>query len=153
MAALLAALPRQSPALRTPAFALFDSLKSFDPDDIWNVDPASQIRFQSGFNDDRDPSAGFRTLPDQREVVPAAQIIGRLFAIGNALETLPNQARRLLRWQAKRDAALKAGRRTRITPLRPGLPPGWRQRPILEIDDLLKECHRLAIDVMNADTS
>ena len=149
LAARLQALPSLSPEFRTPAFALFDPLKCFDPANIWNVDPSSQIRFQSGFDVDLDPSAGFCVLPDQQQCVPAVQIIQRLFAVGNALETLPNQARRLLRWQARRDAALKARKPVRITPLRPGLPPGWRQRPIHEIDDLLKECHRLAIDVMN----
>lgn len=149
LAARLQALPRLSPALRTTAFALFDTLKTFDPDDIWNVDPASQIRFQSGFDVDLDPSAGFRALPDSQQPVPAARIIGRLFAIGNALETLPAQTRRLLRWQARRDAALRAQKPIRITPLRPGFPPGWRQRSVHEIDDVLKECHRLAIDLMN----
>jgi hypothetical protein len=27
--------------------------------------------------------------------------------------------------------------------MRPGLPPGWRERGRHEVDDVLKECHRL----------
>ena len=78
----------------------------------------------------------------------------RLNALMRALDNLPAQARRLMRWQAKRDAALKARRPTRISPIRPGLPPGWRERRIHEIDTVLRECHGLANDLLNApDTS
>jgi hypothetical protein len=34
--------------------------------------------------------------------------------------------------------------------MRPGLPPGWRQRRLHEIDDVLRECHGLANDLLNA---
>ena len=67
-----------------------------------------------------------------------------------ALDTIPHQARRLIRWQAKRDAALKAFRPTRLSPMRPGLPPGWRERRLHEVDDILRECHGLANDLLNA---
>ncbi len=146
-------LSKLSPNFHAPAFALFDTLKSFDPDVIWNADPGAEIRFRSGFGTDLDPASGFRTLPDSQEPVPAAQILQRLAAISHALENLPGQARRLLRWQARRDAALKSRapfKPVRITPFRPGLPPGWRQRRLHEVDDILKECHRLAVDAMNA---
>lgn len=136
-------------ASHTPAFALFDPLKSFDPDEIWNADPARQIRFQSGFDPDPDPFSGFRTLADSREPVPASNILKRLSAIRLALNNLPGQARRFARCQARRDLRLKAGRPARVTSFRPGLPPGWRQRRIHEIDDVLRECHGLALDAVN----
>jgi beta-lactamase class A len=77
----------------------------------------------------------------------------RLNAILRALDNLPRQARRLVRWQMKRDALLKAQKPTRISPMRPGLPPGWRERKIHEIDDVLRECHGLANDLLNAPDS
>lgn len=143
----------QLQALRKPAFALLDTLKFFDPDEIWNVDPASAIRFESGFDAGLDPASGFRILPDGREPVPAAAILQRLNAIHRALETLPAQVRRLARWQARRELLLKARRPTRMSVIRPGLPPGWRGRRIHEIDDVLRECHGLALDRMNAPDS
>lgn len=151
--ARLAALPKLSANFRMPAFSLFDTLKSFDPDEIWNADPAAQIRFESGFDNGLDPFFGFRVLPDQQQLVPTAGILKRLFAVGYALEDLPSQARRFMRWQAKRDALLKAGHPTRTSPMRPGLPPGWRHRNVHEIDVVLKECHRLALDLLHANTS
>ena len=136
--------------LRAPAFALFDTLKSFDPDEVWNVDPAAQMGFRSSFDTVIDAASGFRALADSQEPVPAAHILRRLAAISCALDNLPRQARRLIRWQARRDVALKANRPTRITPFRPGLPPGWRQRPFHEVDHVLRECHGLATDLINA---
>ncbi len=153
LASRLQKLSKLSPNLHAPAFVLFDTLKSFDPDEIWNADPAAQIRFQSGFDTSLDPFSGFRVLPDSREPVPASALIQRLAAISHALDTLPQQARRLLRWQARRDFLLQGKtpyKPVRITPFRPGLPPGWRQRPLHEIDHILRECHGLAMDVMNA---
>ncbi len=150
LASRLQELSNLSPKFHAPAFGLFDTLKSFDPDEVWNVDPATQMRFQSGFDTDCDPASGFRALVDSQEPVPAAHILGRLAAIRCALDNLPRQARRLVRWQARRDVALKDSRPTRITPFRPGLPPGWRQRPVHEVDHVLRECHGLATDLMNA---
>ena len=150
LASRLKELSNLSPKFHAPAFALFDTLKSFDPDEVWNVDPATQMRFQSGFNTVLDSASGFRALADSQEPVPAAHILRRLAAISCALDNLPRQARRLVRWQARRDVALKANRPTRITPFRPGLPPGWRQRPFHEVDHVLRECHGLATDLINA---
>jgi hypothetical protein len=153
LAARMQALPKLPPAFRTPAFALLDPLISFDPDTIWNADPTEHIRFQSSFDTGLDPATGFRTLPDSQQPVSAAAIVQRLHAISHALDTLPQQARRLLRWQKRRDVLLQGKtpyKPVRITPIRPGLPPGWRQRSVYEVDHVLRECHRLAMDVMNA---
>ena len=64
-------------------------------------------------------------------------------------ELTVSQARRLIRRQARRDAALKAFRPTRMSPMRPGLPPGWRDRRLHEVDDILRECHGVANDLLN----
>ncbi|MGB8819541.1 MAG: hypothetical protein WCC66_16630, partial [Rhizobiaceae bacterium] len=77
----------------------------------------------------------------------------RLNAILRALDNIPRQARRLARWRVKRDAAMNAAKPTRLSPMRPGLPPGWRQRQLHEIDDVLKECHGLANYRLNSPNS
>lgn len=128
----------------TRAFALFDPLKSFDPEDFWDVQPY----FESGFGLSK--SFNSTTEADTDPRMDAALLGQRLDALRRALETIPHQARRLIRWQAKRDARLKASKPTRLSPMRPGLPPGWRQRRLHEVDDILRECHGLANDRLNA---
>jgi hypothetical protein len=125
------------------AFKLFDPLKSFDPDFIWDVQPA----WESGYG--LRPNFTYSN-ENPAEPINAAHLGQRLNALMRALDTIPAQARRLLRWQAKRDAALKAFKPTRMSPMRPGLPPGWRERKVHEIDDVLRECHGLAHDRLNS---
>ena len=72
-----------------------------------------------------------------------ANLSRRLTTLKHALETIPQQAIRLVRWQVKR-AKLSNPKFT--TPLRPGRPPGYRAKPEMEIDYILKECHALAWD-------
>jgi hypothetical protein len=129
------------------AFKLFDPLKSFDPEAVWDAGPV----WESGF----DLEPGYSSTNNvEDEHLDAIRIGQRLNALMRALDNLPAQARRLLKWQQKRDALLKAHRPTRLFPIRPGLPPGWRQRRLHEIDDVLRECHGLANDLLNApDTS
>ena len=129
---------------RSRAFKLFDPLKSFDPESIWDNQPA----WESGYDLTANHSWHDATLDYTH--INATHIGQRLNALMRALDNLPRQARRLIRWQAKRDAALKAHRPTRMSPMRPGLPPGWRERRIHEIDEVLKECHGLANDRLNA---
>jgi hypothetical protein len=127
----------------TRAFKLFDPLKSFDPEAIWDVQPV----WESGYG----LTANFTySSENPAEPLNATHIGQRLNALIRALDSIPAQARRLVRWQAKRDAALKACKPTRMSPMRPGLPPGWRERKIHEIDDVLRECHGLAHDRLNA---
>ena len=83
-------------------------------------------------------------------LVGAERLSRRLQALKSALEDLPRQAKRLVRWQVKRKAApeLKF-----LSPLRPGHPPGYRRKPMHEVDEVLIECDRLAWDAMKPDTS
>ena len=93
-----------------------------------------------------------------REVEPPAPLPGvnaqnltrRLAAIKLALETIPRQAERLARWQARRDRMKSPKFRT---PLRPGPPPGHCKEPEEDVDIVLHECHALAKDALKADTS
>ena len=128
--------------IRPRAFKLFDPLKSFDPESFWDADPA----WESGYDLTSDYTS---TLAPNDPTLDATHIGRRLNALIRALDNLPAQARRLMRWQQKREAALKAHRPSRISPMRPGLPPGWRERRVHEIDDVLRECHGLAHDRLN----
>ena len=83
--------------------------------------------------------------PDAVDDAPvnAVPLHNRLRALRHALADLSAQAERLARFNARRNAALKAGQPARLSPMRPGLPPGWRERGKHEVDTVLKECHRL----------
>lgn len=127
----------------TRAFKLFDPLKSFDPEAILDAEPIWESSF--------DLIPGYSSSRAVEDSSLDATLLGqRLNALLRALDSLPHQARRLVRWQARRDAALKVHRPTRLSPIRPGLPPGWRERCTHEIDDVLRECHSLANDRLNA---
>ncbi len=140
-------------ALRTPAFSLFDPLKHFDLDDFDNS-ALPRNSFSSSYDED---ILIARPALSRDEPVDAASLILRLKSLRRALDNLHGQARRLVRWQARRDLALRSTglfKKMRVTPFRPGLPPGWRQRSIHAVDDVLRECHGLALDLLNApDTS
>jgi hypothetical protein len=74
----------------------------------------------------------------------------RLAAVKQALETLPQQAKRMARWQAKRKTMEKP---KFISPLRPGHPPGYRGELDSKIDFILQETHGLACDVIKENSS
>jgi hypothetical protein len=133
---------------RTCAFKLFDPLKSFDPEAIWDND---QVTYESGYG--LTTSTIAHDTSRDHQPVDATHLGQRLNALIRALDNLPHQARRLVRWQKKRDALLKVSKPTRISPIRPGLPPGWRERKLHEIDDVLRECHGLAHDRLNGPDS
>lgn len=65
----------------------------------------------------------------------------RLFAVKLALENLPRQARRYLRWQVK---PMDARRPQLASALRRGPPPGHRKTPRHRVDEILAECDWLA---------
>ena len=77
--------------------------------------------------------------PDGR--VSATRLHRRLQALKLALDDLPHQAKRLVRWEQRRKAA--PGFKF-LVPLRSGHPPGYRRKPIHEVDEVLTECDGLA---------
>ena len=75
-------------------------------------------------------------------MVSAKNLLRRLAAAADALQDIPGHAMRLAMWEARP----KEDRRPeRWGPLRSGRPPGFRQRPLHVVDEILKECHWLAI--------
>ena len=118
----------QNPVPLAPAFNLFDPLKTF--------------HFSEDDGEERGTSNSSQTEIDTTPV-NAESLHNRLRALRHALADLPKQAARLARFNARRDALLKAGRPVRISPIRPGLPPGWHQRGKHDVDTVLRECHRL----------
>jgi hypothetical protein len=88
--------------------------------------------------------------PPSDDLVDAGRLTRRLEALKFALEDLPRQAKRLARWRVRRENT-KAP--TFKSPLRPGHPPGYRRKPVHAVDELLAECHGLAFDAMQPDTS
>jgi hypothetical protein len=130
-------------------FSLFDRRKSFDfikPENPLFIEVRT---YESNPFNPFSSFYGFRPVAKDHSV-ETTQLSRRLAAVVHALETLPNQALRLARWRARR----KTVQNPKFTsPLRPGTPPGYRYKPIAEIDFVLKECHGLAWDALNEDTT
>jgi hypothetical protein len=77
------------------------------------------------------------------DLIDATRICRRLQALKRAFEDLPGQAKRYLRWKAKRERqSLKTPMFT--IPMRPGPAPGHRKIHTHEIDDILDDCHAFA---------
>jgi hypothetical protein len=102
-----------------------------------------------------DPALVVPALPSPLDLINAAHLTARLRALHRALNNLPSQARRLARWYAKRDLALRGNTTVRrLSPFRPGLPPGLNVRPTHEVHAILRECHLLMLDARDMpDTS
>jgi hypothetical protein len=138
-------------------FKLYDARKSFKPRRRGlpsGIGP--QIRVVSF--DPRIPLLALQSKPDAPSLhdgkVNALPLNRRLFALKSALANIPHQAQRLLRWQARREHQRDHDQRPIFTtPLRPGRPPGYRQRPCHEVDDILNDCHGLARLALMPDTS
>ena len=88
--------------------------------------------------------------PPPDDTVNASRLCRRLAAIKSALEDLPRQARRYVRWQAK---PADARRPQLASALRRGAPPGHRNKPIHKVDEILTECDWLARQAPMPDTS
>ena len=96
------------------------------------------------------PQPAADPAPPPDGLVNAERLTRRLQALKLALEDLPRQARRLARWRVRRENAKSPKFKS---PLRPGHPPGYRRKPVHEVDEVLIECHGLACDAMKPDTS
>jgi hypothetical protein len=140
-----------------PSFQLFDPRKNFEAlrqhsqtiarfaprIHVFASDPRVAALWAA-----RPPVADPAPPPDG--LVGAERLSRRLQALKFALEDLPRQARRLARWRVRREKAKSLKFRS---PLRPGHPPGYRRKPVHEVDEVLIECHELACDAMRPDTS
>jgi hypothetical protein len=91
------------------------------------------------------PAPSQATGPVAGPLVDSAPLRRRLAALEAVLADLPRQARRLARWRARRAGAPVGGPHA---PLRFGRPPGSRKRPRYAIDDVLRNCHALALEAL-----
>jgi hypothetical protein len=147
---------------RPASFQLFDPRKRFKPvramKSTWREprisflppppDPTVAAIFAARAA--RAPAPAAPPPPPSDGLASAQGLTRRLAALKSALEDLPRQAKRLARWYERRKAApdIKF-----LSPLRYGRPPGYRRKPIHEIDEVLIECDDLAWEAMKPDTS
>ncbi len=125
-----------------PAFQLFDPRKRLKPAramKLKRMEPRIHFFPYDSLRPAPPPAAAPKLPPDG--LVGAARLHRRLQALKLALDDLPRQARRLARWEQRRMASPWP---KFLSPLRPGRPPGYRRKPIHEVDDVLIECDRLA---------
>ncbi len=132
-----------NPAAAIPALPLIDPLKRFDfRPRRRRAKSFPRITF-IGLTEPTPIPDDWIPAPD--DPLDAAPLCRRLHMLKRALDDLDGQARRLARWKARRDLGLN--RSPRFNPMRPGRPPGHRKRPFHEVDDVLRECHALALDL------
>jgi hypothetical protein len=149
-------------AKRLPVFCLMDPLKHFGPffgdvdDDEDEEDADHDYDEYQSWSPPRISVPGYLDpvflapppAPSSLDSVNAQSLARWLMALKLALDDLPKQARRLARWQARRDLARQSQtpfRPRRMSPFRPGLPPGYRKRQCHEVDEVLLDCHSLAL--------
>ncbi len=135
------------------SFQLFDTRKQFSENDTAPTPPVTGPRIRTV--DDPSPREQFlahiaRPRSNLSSAVETAHLTRRLMILKRALETLPRQALRMVRWQARR-AAMQNPKFT--SPLRPGAPPGSNRRRRDPIDKVLAECHALARYALNPNSS
>ena len=124
---------------RVPAFGLFDPRRALGP----------RRRRRRG----REPNIGFfdewvppaqPALPTDEDELDAARLRRRIAAMRRALDDLPGQARRLMRIIARR----KQAGNWKTKPMRPGRPPGHRERGKRAVDEMLAGLNDLALWVL-----
>ncbi|MFN0193636.1 MAG: hypothetical protein ACKVP5_16965 [Aestuariivirga sp.] len=98
------------------------------------------------------PTTPVKPAPPQDGKVDGARLQRRLQAIRNALDNLPREVQRLLRWKVKREKTYET-RLIYTNPIRPGPPPYVHEKPRHEVEDVLRECHWLAWEARGLDTS
>ncbi|MFN0191579.1 MAG: hypothetical protein ACKVP5_06325 [Aestuariivirga sp.] len=122
------------------------SLKSFSPADLT---PAA---LRALHRKSRDLIAKSKPAPPKDGNVNASSLARRLQAISFALEDLSGQAKRFLRWKARRKKLSKE-RLIYTNPIRPGPPPYVHKKPRHEVEEVLRDCHWLAWEARKLDSS
>jgi hypothetical protein len=138
-------------ASRLPAFQIFDPQKRLKPIRVMKFTrmvPRIHVFPYDSLGPAPKPVIEAPPPPDGR--VSATRLHRRLKALKLALDDLPRQAKRLVRLQQRR----KASPWPKSTmPLRSGHPPGYRRKPLHEVDEVLVACDWLAWEAMKPDTS
>ncbi|NJM29736.1 MAG: hypothetical protein HC855_06220 [Rhizobiales bacterium] len=122
------------------------ALKSFSPADLT---PAA---LRALHRKSRDLVAKSKPAPPKDGKVNAGSLARRLEAIKGALDDLSGQAKRLLRWKARRERTSKV-RLIYTNPIRPGPPPYVHKKPRHEVEEVLRDCHWLAWEARKLDSS
>ena len=81
--------------------------------------------------------------PDDEE--SAVALCRRMNALMAALQDLDGQTLRMAKLQSRIKNQIRKVGKLPIRVMRPGLPPGFRKRQKHEVDEVLAECHRLAL--------
>ncbi len=129
----------------TPSFQLIDPLKHFEQEAWENELNAGSMQEVLPFN----AAEAYHQATLAAQPINATLLFNRLRAMRHALNDLPRQARRLARWRARRDQILSSKapyKPTRISPFRPGPPPGYRRKDIHPVDSILKDVHYFAVE-------
>ncbi len=140
---------------RIPAFRLFDPKQRFAR--LVRAAPAGIPRIRTFWGPPTvaaPPPPPASRSEDPEAAVGSATLRLRLAALEAALSDLPRQARRLARWRARwkaRQSERSGPASLPPSPLRIGRPPGWRARAGEAVDDVLRECHALALDALALD--
>ncbi len=107
------------------------------------IDPLKPFTEESPDYSEFGPSFGDEQSSN-RTPTPATGLSRRLLALKRALDTIDKQARRLTRWYQLRDQALAQNQVHRLSPLRPGFPPGYRKVRSDPLQSTLLDCHYFA---------
>lgn len=134
-----AVVPRGAGGAHLPAFVLLDPLRRGGGYGR-RAGPTPELRI-SVIGEE---SAVGRSVavPSDDAPVDATRLLRRMAALQRALSDLPREARRLARWRSRR---AKIGGPGRVSSLRSGRPPGHRARITHRVDELLRDCHELAL--------
>lgn len=125
---------------RVPGFSMFDPMKTFE--DHWRTELQGVERL---------PFPGQLPEPQRFSPVNAIALWHRINALHAVVTNLRKSAQRYARWKARQEFVYVSGgkARRRSSLMRPGPAPGWRRKPVREIDAVLRECHMLARDVLS----
>jgi hypothetical protein len=151
-----AGLALNKDADRVPAFCLIDPLKRFAPEGFEWGKTKEQIIPRISVPGLFDPDFPPQPVIGYDDMVASAALGRRVQALRFALDHLPQQARRLARWKARRELERQAEKPKpgRLSPFRPGYAPGYHRSKPQEVDDILSECHHFAREAWDApDTS
>lgn len=136
---------------RLPLFPLFDPRKQVPELARRKAGkgPAPRMFFFDGSDPEIEPEIENTRSPD--DMIDAERLGRRMQALHLALGDLTAQAKRLARVQSRRQAAGESIKRTK--PLRGGRPPGYRARWRHAVDEVLSDCHQLALWALAAPDS
>ncbi len=125
-------------------FALLNTLVAGQSHGFNLLDPRKIFGLEAPDYTDFDPCIDDEA-PVERELISAVSLARRLLALKMVLETLPKYAKRLARWYEQRDAAYAQNLPHYSSPARPGPPIGYRKHKRNDIEEVLLDCHSLAL--------